>query len=100
MSTKKKDLEETFIKNQENLQQSKQSKNTSPTSTDPEKKPIANTRVGKRHIGGYFGKDVWAQLKIMGVEKGGMTLQEMLAEALNNYFKVNDKPPIAKERLR
>ena len=59
MSTKKKGLAETFIKNQENLQQSEESEHTSPTSIEPEKKPIANTRVGKRHIGGYFEKDVW-----------------------------------------
>ena len=96
MSAKKKGLAETFIKNQENLQQSDHSEHTAPTSIKPEKEPIANTRIGKKHIGGYFEKDVWAQLKIMSVEKDGMTLQEMLAEALNNYFKVNNKPPIAK----
>jgi hypothetical protein len=93
MSNKKKGLVETFIKNEEKLQQSE---NTPQTPAEPEKRPKANTRVGKRHIGGYFEEKVWAQLKIMSVEKGGMTLQEMLAEALNNYFKVNDKPPIAK----
>ena len=96
MSNKKKGLAETFIKNEERLQQSEHSENTSPTPVQTEKKPTAKTRLGKRHIGGYFEKEVWAQLKIMSVEKGGITLQEMLAEALNNYFKVNDKPPIAK----
>lgn len=96
MSNKKKGLAETFIKNEERLQKSTQPEMTTPDPVKPEKKPVANTRIGKRHIGGYFEQQVWAQLKIMSVEKGGMTLQEMLAEALNNYFKVNDKPPIAK----
>ncbi len=96
MSTKKKGLAETFIKNEEKLQQSTQPESTSPTHVQNNQKPKPNTRIGKKHIGGYFEKEVWAQLKIMSVEKGGMTLQEMLVEALNNYFKVNDKPPIAK----
>lgn len=96
MSNKKKPLGQTFLDNQEKLQQSKQTENAQPTQTEPEKKPLPNTRLGKKHIGGYFDTKVWAQLKIMSVEKGGMTLQEMLAEALNNYFTVNDKPPIAK----
>lgn len=96
MATKKKGLAETFIKNEQQLQQSNQNEETPTPVEQPVKKPIANTRTGKKHIGGYFEEKVWAQLKIMSVEKGGMTLQEMLAEALNNYFKVNDKPPIAK----
>ena len=95
MSSKKKGLAETFIQNEERLQQTDTPEQTTPV-PEPEPKPKANTRIGKRHIGGYFEKEVWAQLKIMSVEKGGLTLQEMLAEALNNYFKVNDKPPIAK----
>lgn len=95
MSNKKKGLAETFIQNEERLQQSTQSEETTPDLAIPKKKSVANTRVGKRHIGGYFEEKVWAQLKIMSVEKGGVTLQEMLTEALNNYFKVNDKPPIA-----
>ena len=92
MASKKKGLAETFIKNEERLQQSEQNKDVPQTPT--QSKP--NTRIGKKHIGGYFDTNVWAQLKIMSVEKGGMTLQDMLREALNNYFKVNDKPPIAK----
>ena len=97
MSSKKKGLAETFIKNEERLQQTDQPEQTTPVpQPNPEPKPKANTRIGKRHIGGYFEKEVWVQLKIMSVEKDGLTLQEMLAEALNNYFKVNDKPPIAK----
>ena len=95
MSNKKKGLAETFKKNEERLQQTDQPGQTTPV-PDPEPKPKANTRVGKRHIGGYYDEQVWAQLKIMSVEKGGMTLQDILAEALNTYFTVNDKPPIAK----
>ena len=93
--SKKKGLAETFIKNEERLQQSEQPEVVSPAPTQSEPQPKPNTRTGKKHIGGYFDTNVWAQLKIMSVEKGGMTLQDMLREAINNYFQVNDKPPIA-----
>lgn len=96
MASKKKGLAETFIKNEERLQQSEQTENISPAPTKSEPIPKPNTRTGKKHIGGYFDMDVWAQLKILGVEKGGITLQDMLTEALNTYFTVNDKPPIAR----
>lgn len=98
MSNKKRGLAETFIKHEERLQQSEQPNNTSlvPAQSEPQLKSVANARIGKRHIGGYFDKDVWVQLKILSIEKGGITLQQMLTEALNNYFTVNDKPPIAK----
>lgn len=95
MSTKKKGLAETFMKNKDQLQQTNQPEETTPIPDTAEPKP-KKTRDGKRHIGGYYDEQVWAQLKIMSIEKGGLTLQDMLAEALNNYFKVNDKPPIAK----
>ena len=95
MASKKKGLAETFIKNEERLQQSEQPEEVSHAPTQPEPQPKPNTRTGKKHIGGYFDTNVWAQLKIMSVEKGGMTLQQMLEEALNNYFKIHDKPPIA-----
>lgn len=92
MASKKKGLAETFVR----LKQSEQPEQVSPASTQSEPQPKPNTRTGKKHIGGYFDTNVWAQLKIMSVEKGGMTLQDMLTEAINNYFTVNDKPPIAK----
>lgn len=96
MASKKKGLAETFMKNEERLQQSEHPEEVSPAPTQSEPIPKPNTRTGKKHIGGYFDINVWAQLKIMSVEKGGVTLQDMLTEALNNYFTVNDKPPIAK----
>ena len=95
MASKKKGLAETFIKNEERLQQSEQPEVVSPAPTEFQPQPKPNTRTGKKHIGGYFDTNTWAQLKIMSVEKGGMTLQQMLEEALNNYFKIHDKPPIA-----
>ena len=48
----------------------------------------------KRHIGGYFDEAVYRQLKIVGAEKG-LTTQGILTEALNAFFRLHDKPPIA-----
>ena len=52
------------------------------------------TQPKKRHIGGYFDEAVYRQLKIVGAEKG-LTTQAILAEALNAFFRMHDKPPIA-----
>lgn len=48
----------------------------------------------KRHIGGYFDETVYRQLKIVGAEEG-LTTQDILTEALNAFFRMRDKPPIA-----
>ena len=46
------------------------------------------------HVGGYFNEDVYIQLKVIGAEQR-MQVREMLAEALNMYFRLHKKPPIA-----
>ena len=60
--------------------------------TDPKK--VAPSREKKKHIGGYFDEAVYRQMKHIGVEKN-MTTQDILAAALNAWFQMNDKPPIA-----
>lgn len=60
-----------------------------------EAQPVAKTtKPKKRHIGGYFDEAVYRQLKIVGAEKG-LTTQDILTEALNAFFRMHDKPPIA-----
>ena len=46
------------------------------------------------HIGGYFSEDVYIQMKIIGAEKK-LKMREILAEAMNMYFRLHKKPPIA-----
>lgn len=60
----------------------------------PEKSAKPKSKSKRRHVGGYFDESVYRQLKIVGAEKG-MTTQEMLTEALNAFFRMHDKPPIA-----
>ena len=60
--------------------------------TDPKK--VAPSREKKKHIGGYFDEAVYRQMKHIGVEKN-MTTQDILAAALNAWFQMHDKPPIA-----
>ena len=60
--------------------------------TDPKK--VAPSREKKKHIGGYFDEAVYRQMKHIGVEKN-MTTQDILAAALNVWFQMHDKPPIA-----
>ena len=62
------------------------------TPTDPKK--VALSREKKKHIGGYFDEAAYRQMKHIGIEKN-MTTQDILAAALNAWFQMHDKPPIA-----
>ena len=50
--------------------------------------------VKKKHIGGYFSREVYQQMKILCAEHG-LTTQDVLTEGLNAVFRMYDKPPIA-----
>ena len=63
-------------------------------STPADKKKVAPSREKKKHIGGYFDEAVYRQMKHLGVEQN-MTTQDILKEALNAFFRMHDKPPIA-----
>ena len=93
MSTKKKDLSDVFIENEKQLKPQETTTEIE-TISEPTDNKIRPSRKDKRHIGGYFSLNVYKQLKILGVEKD-MTMQDMMAEAFNAFFKLNDKPPIA-----
>jgi hypothetical protein len=54
----------------------------------------APCRMGKKPVTGWFPADVVRQLKQIGLEKD-MSVQEMIREALNDYFAKNRKPEIA-----
>ena len=58
------------------------------------RKKTAPSREQKKHVGGYFPIEVYRQMKHIGVEKN-MTTQDILAAALNAWFQMHDKPPIA-----
>ena len=59
----------------------------------PEEKP-STENLREKHIGGYFSKDVYIQLKMLGIQTDKET-REMLAEMLNTYFRLHNLPPIA-----
>lgn len=59
-----------------------------------EQKKVAPSREKKKHIGGYFDEAVYRQMKHLGVEQN-MTTQDILKAALNAFFRMHDKPPIA-----
>ena len=98
MSTKKPDLSEVFAKNEEQykpqeIQEETPKENTLEVESTQVKRPPS--RQKKLHIGIYVDEEVHTQLKIIGIEKK-MTIQQMGLDALNAFFKLNDKPPIAK----
>lgn len=87
MSKQKVNLAEAFNVNENELQPKAEPEVT-------ESKSAEKKQPKKRHIGGYFNDDVYRQLKYLGVENN-MTTQDILAEALNAFFRMHDKPPIA-----
>ena len=64
---------------------------TTPKKNDTKVPP---SRRGKRHISGYFEPEVLRQVKIICAEED-MTVNEVLADALNALFVNKGKPPIA-----
>ena len=48
----------------------------------------------EKHIGGYFGRDIYMQLKMLSLEYD-VNVRDLLAEALNLLFRKYKKPPIA-----
>lgn len=48
-------------------------------------KPASNGRQGTKLIGGHFAPEVSIQLRILAAE-GGTTVQNLLAEALDDLF--------------
>ena len=91
MAKKKVNLAEVFKEN-EGLPQKPELEVVESAPT-PQKK-VAPSREKKKHIGGYFDEAVYRQMKHLGIEKN-MTTQEILKEALNAFFRIHDKPPIA-----
>ena len=89
----KKKLSQVFIENENQLKPQETTTEVEPT-PKPTGTNVRPSRRDKRHIGGYFSADVYKQLKLIGVERD-MTMQDMMAESFNAFFKINDKPPIA-----
>ena len=53
------------------------------------------SRVGKKAVTGHFDPAVSKQLKQLLLDQDRHSLQELLAEALNDLFQKYHKPPIA-----
>jgi hypothetical protein len=60
----------------------------------PPNKYVPESRQGKKGLTGYFDPAVLKQLKILSAEKE-TSQQQLIAEALNDLFVKNGKPPIA-----
>jgi len=58
------------------------------------KTAVAPSRQGKKAIGGFFDPAVSRQLKQLGIDQDN-PVQELLREAINDFFKKHGKSPIA-----
>lgn len=55
---------------------------------------VVPSRAGKKPITGFFDPEVSRQIKKVALDKD-KTMQELLQEALNDFFRKYDLPPIA-----
>ena len=90
MAKKRVNLAEVFKENEQSQKPELEVVESVPT----EQKKVAPSREKKKHIGGYFDEAIYRQMKHIGIEKN-MTTQDILAAALNAWFQMHDKPPIA-----
>ena len=65
-----------------------------PNSEPETKKRNYPSREGKVPVQFFLNKDAHRQLKIVCAETD-QTNQDIMIEALNSWFQLNDKPPIA-----
>lgn len=66
-----------------------------PVVTAPSAKPASSGRQGTKLIGGHFAPEVSTQLRILAAE-GGTTVQNLLAEALDDLFVKKGRGRIAR----
>ncbi len=59
------------------------------------KNNIAPSRMGKKPLTAFVDPDVIKQLKLIGLDGDGKTLQCMMEEAINDYFAKHSKAQIA-----
>ena len=55
---------------------------------------VAPSRAGKKPVTGFFDPEVSRQIKKVALDKD-QTMQELLQEAINDFFRKYDLPPIA-----
>ena len=55
---------------------------------------VAPSRAGKKPVTGFFDPEVSRQIKKVALDKD-RTMQELLQEAINDFFRKYDLPPIA-----
>lgn len=65
---------------------------TVPAAATPAASP---SREGKKAIAGFFDPAVSRQLKQIGLERGDLSVQDMLKEALNDFFIKHGRSAIA-----
>lgn len=57
--------------------------------------PASPSREGKKAIAGFFDPAVSRQLKQIGLDRGDISVQNMLKEALNDFFTKHGRSAIA-----
>jgi len=72
---------------------------TAPVEEDREASPRARTRTGTRQVAAHFPEEVAWQLRELAVDQRS-SVQNLLAEALNDLFQKYGKPELAPVRQK
>ena len=90
--TEKKKLSEVISQKKE--KEKADTKATTAVVESTQRENLSPSRRGKKQIGGHFDPEVSRQLKIAAA-KEDKTIEQILGDAINEYFERRGIPPIA-----
>ena len=94
MAKKTADLRQAMLSSSEPAGQVQPSLDEARPPEDSRPRQVRAGREGKSNITGYFPPEVKKQLRLLAAEQD-TTIQNLLAEALNDLFAKNGKPELA-----
>lgn len=63
------------------------------TQAEPRERKVAQTRVGKRAVGGFISAEGYRQLHLIALDRD-CSIQDLVVEALNDLFRKHNKSAI------
>ena len=94
MAKKSADLRQAMLSGNAPAARPQRTLEEAPPPEDSQSRQVRTGREGKSNITGYFPPEVKKQLRLLAAEQN-TTIQDLLAEALNDLFAKNGKPELA-----
>ena len=94
MAKKSADLRQAMLSGSDPAARAQRKLEEAQSPEEPRAGQIRTGREGKSNVTGYFPPEVKKQLRLLAAEQN-TTIQDLLAEALNDLFAKNGKPELA-----